>query len=163
VKWPLADSCVRASKSSAERRGKILTPKQVVDMGQELYHSRERIVVRMKVAANKPVTVVDEKGSQHQHWRLFDSDTPNFSILITNDGQKALLKREVSNFPNLFIGQWIELEGTVNAVGLDLITNPDTTWTYHVELNTLDQLGLKWGETGESHTRTPSDRGGRGD
>ncbi|MEZ5948761.1 MAG: hypothetical protein R3C12_05975 [Planctomycetaceae bacterium] len=48
-------------KKPGERMA-VLTPKQIVEHGEKLYHSRERIAAQFKVVSIRPSVVVDETG-----------------------------------------------------------------------------------------------------
>jgi len=117
----------------------VLTPRQIVENGAKLYHSRERIAVQFKVQSTAPIIVADEKGTQHEQYNLYAEDVPGFSVCLTDKAVKALKSRDVEDVDKCFVGKWIRVEGTAYGVGLDLIYR-ETLWTYHLDLNSLDQL-----------------------
>lgn len=121
-------------------RVSVLAPQQIVENGEKLYHSRERIAVQFKVTSTSPIVVIDEKGTQHEQYDLSAEDVPAFSVRLTDKAVNWLKINDVADVRKHFVGKWIKVEGTVYGVGLDLISRPETQWTYHLDLNSLDQL-----------------------
>jgi hypothetical protein len=83
--------------------------------------------------------VVDEKGTQHEHYNLYAEDVPAFSVRLTDKAVNWLKIRGAADVGKHFVGKWIRVEGSVYGVGLDLIYRP-TQWTYHLDLNSQNQL-----------------------
>ncbi len=125
-------------KKPGERMA-VLTPKQIVEHGEKLYHSRERIAAQFKVASIRPSVVVDETGTQREHYNFYAEGVPAFSVHLTDKAVNWLKIRSAADVDKHFVGKWIRVEGTVYGVGLDLINRP-TQWTYHIDLNSPDQL-----------------------
>jgi len=135
---PLPTTPVPEFEKPAEQVA-VLTPKQIVNNGQELYHSRKRIAVQFQVASTRPIIVPDEEGTQHEQYDLYAEDVPAFSVRLTDQAVNWLKISDAADVARCFVGKSIRVEGTVSGVGLDVIYRP-TQWTYHLDLHSLDQL-----------------------
>jgi|GEM_PF-752949 len=126
----------------AQATGAVLTPKQIVEQGEKLYLSRERIAVQFQVSSSSPITVTDEKGVQHEQFDLYAAEAPEFSVRITHQGLAALKAAGVKDVAKHFTGKKIKVEGTVYGVGLNLLARRDTLWTFHLDVDSLDQVSM---------------------
>ncbi len=127
----------------------VLTASQVVEQGNALYHSRKKVTVRFRVESATQISQRDEQGKESKRWNLSSKaasdrvDPTAFSVLLSPEAEAALVRHGVSNIARHYFGTLIEVEGVVYGVGLDLVSQPKTTWTYHMDVNSLEQIQIR--------------------
>jgi serine/threonine-protein kinase len=126
----------------------VLTASQAVEQGNALYHSRKKVTVRFRVESVTHGTLRDEQGKESKRWNLSSKaasdrvDPTAFSVLLSPEAEAALDQRGVRDIARHYLGRLIEVEGVVYGVGLELVSQPDTVWTYHMDVNSLDQIRM---------------------
>ncbi len=118
----------------------ILTAREAAARGQELYHSRRKVTARFKVAGVVTIKVTDEQGKTSEWWKLMAEGAEDFSAQLSPEVQALYQKAGIVDLNQHFKGKEIEVEGQVVAVGLDLISRPETIWSYHIKVIALRQL-----------------------
>ncbi len=127
----------------------VLTASQVVEQGNALYHSRKKVTVRFRVESVTHVTLRDAQGKESKRWNLSSKpasdrvDPTAFSVVLSPEAEAALVRRGVSNIARHYFGTLIEVEGVVYGVGLDLVLQPETIWTYHMDVNSSEQIQIR--------------------
>ncbi len=131
-------------------RPETLTADQVVAKGQALSASSKSVTVRFHVAGVNVVNVSDPNDAS-QRWELTAESNSNrlfsnFSVVLTPEALAALKRLGVVDVAKHFTGKLIEVTGRVHAtslnigVGLNRFGLPNQIWTYHINVDSLDQL-----------------------
>ncbi len=125
-----------------ETSGRILTAEQAVKQGMELYLNRKEVTVRFRVASIQPRTVTDPDGNSSEWWQLHAESASDFSASLSPQAQAALGGNGIAAAERHFTGKLVDVTGSVSGIGLDLVSRPDTIWTFQIDVTSLDQVRL---------------------
>ena len=126
--------------SVEDKHAEILTPTEVVERAQELHSSRERVIVRFQVDHVRSNEFKHEDGSTYTQWELLLTETTQFTVRFSTEAQNELRQNGVENIPRAFTGKIIELRGFVEGTSRDVPGIPVKSWTYHMDVTSLDRI-----------------------
>src|SRR5690606_23234210 len=73
-------------------------------------------------------------------WKLMAEGTEEFSAKMSPEVQEFYQKVGIVDLNQAFKGKEIEVQGEVQAFGYGQNGRPDTIWTYHIDVTSIDQV-----------------------
>lgn len=140
------------AKLSSEELSDMLTPRQVLNHGQQISKLERSITVRFRVgtAATQAYDGIDD-----QRWYFCSDDNPSelgadaLKVWISPALEDALRAKGIADIEQLLAGKTVTVSGQVEASAVMLIGRP-TFWVYSMQLETPDQLTVQLSERVET-------------